>query len=182
MAAALLGYTVGARVICPGSGSHGLHMTLAYVGECDAERLRLLIEELQARATHPIQLELGADEMFGPPEKRNIPVVLCRFVNPDVAALWRSFYEKYAELEPGQPEPKPALQTYHISVKHPGSKEALRAMPQVVCQYVQLKRIGPHDPVAVVPLRRVLYDQPVADCRGEHPHCPCSDCSEFHHK
>jgi hypothetical protein len=175
----LLGYTVAARVT---RGEHHLHMTLAYVGECDETRLRMLEEEIKKCAAHSIVLELGKDEMFGPPEKRDIPVVLCKFVNEEGANVWRSFYERFAELEPGMPPPKPGLQNYHISVKRPGSKEALRAPAWVFPHAVHMKRIGPHGPFCVVPLHGFVYDKSVEGCQDEHPHCPCSDCGEFHLK
>jgi hypothetical protein len=174
------GYTIGARVICPG---YKLHLTLAYVGtERDTAKMTKAVLD---RSHKPIRLVLGEDDLFGPPEKRDIPVVRCSFADPEVQALWQSFYDEHGMLSPGLPGPKPSALNYHISVKKPGSKEALRALgQQVVCSHVFMEQIGPgQEPVFLVPLPRViLHKEPVPGCMGEHPHCPCDSCEEHHYK
>jgi 2'-5' RNA ligase len=139
---------VGARVKC--TAHPNLHVTLAYVGDCDEKRLFSVKQALMVRADMPLRFKLGEWALFGP--KNDIPVIKCTITLKTAASLWQSFYDAYGQLPPGWTEPKPAAQNYHVTLKRPGVGEELREKEEIVCTELFLEQLGPHEPIFRIPL------------------------------
>jgi hypothetical protein len=145
MAAATPTYTVGARVECK-ADTH-LHVTMAFVGECDEARLMEIREIIrETLQEHPIRFALKQLALFGP--KNDIPVIQCDLMGKDVAELRQGFYDRYAQRPPGWTEPKNAAQNYHVTIKNPSVLAELLLKTEIRCTQIFLKQLGPHDPVA----------------------------------
>jgi hypothetical protein len=140
-----VGYTVGIRIQC--KSDPRLHVTMAYVGECDDRRLQELTHFLKVCSQHAASFRLTDRDMFGPPEKCDIPVWKCQFTTPASAVLWKTFYEIYSRLSPGMPEPKPLFQNYHTTLKNPEVAEELGQTGEIHGTSVFLKQLGQRDPV-----------------------------------
>ncbi len=142
-------YSVGARIKC--NAHPNLHVTLAYVGECNEKRLFSLQQAIKVRSDKPIRLVLGELDLFGP--KKDIPVIRCKFAREDVANLWQSFYDAHGQTPTGWTDTKPAVWNYHVTLKKPGVREELSTKKEIVCTGLFIEQIGPgYEPIFCVPL------------------------------
>jgi len=131
-------YTVGVRV--EGFSNKHLHMTIAYVGKCNDEKLEKIKTALQNLHddVFPLHVTFTKDAMFGP--KNDIPVRLCTVpekANDKLVDFYKSF---------GVPDNNHVTeQVLHVSKRN--SEEEINKSSGFISRTIFLKRIGPYDPI-----------------------------------
>jgi hypothetical protein len=138
-------YTVGIKVpnsTFAGKPVNPVHMTVAFVGECDEKRKSAIKEAMAklARDFLPLRIKFGANEKFGP--NKDIPVRLCEIRDHPIAKAFQAFYKEFHVPEPGLPDFE--TPNYHVTRKALGDE--LDKMDEVMLYTIFFKQLGPFEP------------------------------------
>jgi hypothetical protein len=138
-------YTVGIKVpnsTFAGKPVNPVHMTVAFVGECDEKRKSAIKEAMAklARDFLPLRIKFGANEKFGP--NKDISVRLCEIWDHPIAKAFQAFYKEFHVPEPGLPDFE--TPNYHVTRKALGDE--LDKMDEVMLYTIFFKQLGPFEP------------------------------------
>lgn len=144
-------YTVGCKVP---SRNNSLHMTLAFIGSCNENKLETIKKEInKLNKILPLKVKYGGYDYFG--SKKDVKVRRCHIEDKDKMEMIMEFYRNYfcPNGNNWYSNTEPQL---HVSVKD--VDDEINQNEYFITNEIFLKEVGPHDPIYVINLKSENID------------------------